>query len=220
MNYFKQLAVITTLTLSFNCLANENPDNIWVTIDSTSAQHYQHEQGTFLQKMQFAHRKSSILPDVDLLSVPRDAVNNLSEFMHQNYNRCGGFVAHSSFEEAIDYAKKLAVVQNSQATSAFNYSIDNAQTVQSLISAQSPINLQSTVNSLTSFNNRYYTSQTGVDASQWLQSYWQQIASVRSDITIESYQHSWAQSSVIVTIAGAENADEIVIIGGHLDSIN
>ena len=117
-------------------------------------------------------------------------------------------------------AKQLAVVQNSQATSAFNYSIDNAQTVQSLISAQSPINLQSTVNSLTSFNNRYYTSQTGVDASQWLQSYWQQIASVRSDITIESYQHSWAQSSVIVTIAGAENADEIVIIGGHLDSIN
>lgn len=220
MNYFKQLAVITTLTLSFNCLANENPDNIWVTIDSTAAQHYQHEQGTFLQKIQFAHRKSSILPDVDLLSVPRDAVNNLSEFMHQNYNRCGGFVAHSSFEEANDYAKQLAVVQNSQATSAFNYSIDNAQTVQSLISAQSPINLQSTVNSLTSFNNRYYTSQTGVDASQWLQSYWQQIASVRSDITIESYQHSWAQSSVIVTIAGAENADEIVIIGGHLDSIN
>jgi len=53
MNYFKQLAVITTLTLSFNCLANENPDNIWVTIDSTAAEHYQHEQGTFLQKMQF-----------------------------------------------------------------------------------------------------------------------------------------------------------------------
>ena len=146
MNYFKQLAVITTLTLSFNCLANENPDNIWVTIDSTAAQHYQHEQGTFLQKMPFSHRKSSILPDVDLLSVPRDAVNNLSEFMHQNYNRCGGFVAHSSFEEANDYAKQLAVVQNSQATSAFNYSIDNAQTVQSLISAQSPIHLQSTVN--------------------------------------------------------------------------
>ncbi|MCK8104595.1 hypothetical protein [Pseudoalteromonas sp. 2CM36K] len=70
------------------------------------------------------------------------------------------------------------------------------------------------LNSLTSFNDRYYTSQTGVDASQWLQSYWQQIASVRSNITIESYQHSWAQSSVIVTIAGAENADEIVIIWG------
>ena len=220
MNYFKQLAVITTLTMSFNCLANENPDNIWVTIDSTAAQHYQHEQDTFLQKIPFSHRKSSPIPDVDLLSVPSNAVNNLSEFMHHNYNRCGGFVAHSSFEEASDYAKQLAVVQNSQALLAYNYSIDNAQTVQSLINAQSPINLQSTVNSLTNFNNRYYTSQTGVDASQWLQSYWQQIATTRSDITIESYQHSWAQSSVIVTIAGAENADELVIIGGHLDSIN
>lgn len=88
------------------------------------------------------------------------------------------------------------------------------------MSSISTVNLDSTVNSLTSFNNRYYTSQTGIDAANWLKTHWQQIAQSRSDISIATYPHNWAQSSVIVTIEGKEKADEIVIIGGHLDSIN
>ena len=42
----------------------------------------------------------------------------------------------------------------------------------------------------------------------------------RSDISVEYFNHSFSQSSVVVTIPGAEKADEIVVIGGHLDSIN
>lgn len=33
-------------------------------------------------------------------------------------------------------------------------------------------------------------------------------------------KHSWSQPSVVATINGAEYPDEIVVLGGHLDSIN
>lgn len=59
---------------------------------------------------------------------------------------------------------------------------------------------------MSSFYNRYYTTQTGIDASQWLKDYWQQLAASRSDISVEYFTHSWAQSSIIVTIPGEEKS--------------
>nr|WP_052026264.1 M28 family metallopeptidase [Pseudoalteromonas agarivorans] len=201
-------------------VAQSETNKVWVSIDSTAAAHYEYTQHGLVQRLPFAQRSTSALENIDLVNIPADQVNNLSEFMHHNYNRCGGFVAHDSWQEARSYATKLAAAHTIQNTLAFSYSIDNEQTVQNLMSSISTVNLDSTVNSLTSFNNRYYTSQTGVDAANWLNTYWQQIAQSRSDISIAIYPHNWAQSSVIVTIEGNEKADEIVIIGGHLDSIN
>ena len=38
-------------------------------------------------------------------------VASLSEFMHDNYHRCGGFVAHDSLAEAELYTEQLATVK-------------------------------------------------------------------------------------------------------------
>ncbi|ETJ49415.1 M28 family metallopeptidase [Pseudoalteromonas agarivorans] len=219
MKPFKLLSALCLFT-TMGVVAQSETNKVWVSIDSTAAAHYEYTQHGLVQRLPFAQRSTSALENIDLVNIPADQVNNLSEFMHHNYNRCGGFVAHDSWQEARSYATKLAAAHTIQNTLAFSYSIDNEQTVQNLMSSISTVNLDSTVNSLTSFNNRYYTSQTGVDAANWLNTYWQQIAQSRSDISIAIYPHNWAQSSVIVTIEGNEKADEIVIIGGHLDSIN
>lgn len=219
MKPFKLLSALCLFT-TMGVVAQSETNKVWVSIDSTAAAHYEYTQHGLVQRLPFAQRSTSALENIDLVNIPADQVNNLSEFMHHNYNRCGGFVAHDSWQEASSYATQLAAAHTIQNTLAFSYSIDNEQTVQNLMSSISTVNLDSTVNSLTSFNNRYYTSQTGVDAANWLNTYWQQIAQSRSDISIATYPHNWAQSSVIVTIEGNEKADEIVIIGGHLDSIN
>lgn len=219
MKPFKLLSALSLFT-TMGVVAQSETNKVWVSIDSTAAAHYEYTQHGLVQRLPFAQRSTSALENIDLVNIPADQVNNLSEFMHHNYNRCGGFVAHDSWQEASSYARQLAAAHTIQNTLAFSYSIDNEQTVQNLMSSISTVNLDSTVNSLTSFNNRYYTSQTGIDAANWLNTYWQQITQSRSDISIATYPHNWAQSSVIVTIEGNEKADEIVIIGGHLDSIN
>nr|WP_245852334.1 M28 family metallopeptidase [Pseudoalteromonas espejiana] len=210
----------TFAMLCSTSLVAQNEDAIWVSIDSSEATHYEHKQHSLIHSLPFLHRASSSLPQIDLVSIPAKHANNLSEFMHDNYNRCGGFVAHDSWQEANKYTKQLAAAHTLQNTLALSYSINNQETVQSLISSISTVSLDSTVNSLTNFNNRYYTSQTGVDAANWLKSFWQQIVQNRSDISIDTYSHNWAQSSIIATIEGSDKSSEIVIIGGHLDSIN
>ena len=219
MKRLLNIALVSASALIVQPLYAQDSENIWVTIDPIAAKHYQQTKKTVSKSHQSLTIHATELDTVNFLKVKTSDVAQVSEFMHDNYHRCGGFVAHESLDEAKQYTEQLAAVQN-QNTLAFDYNIDNAQTTQQLINRISPNNLTNTVNSMSSFYNRYYTTQTGIDASQWLKDYWQQLAASRSDISVEYFTHSWAQSSIIVTIPGEEKADEIVIIGGHLDSIN
>tara|TARA_B100001063_G_scaffold75980_1_gene70231 strand:- start:813 stop:2666 length:1854 start_codon:yes stop_codon:yes gene_type:complete len=219
MKRLLNIALVSASAFIVQPLYAQDNENIWVTIDPIAAKHYQQTKKTVSKSHQSLTIHATELDTVNFLKVKTSDVAQLSEFMHDNYHRCGGFVAHESLDEAKQYTEQLAAVQN-QNTLAFDYNIDNAQTTQQLINRISPNNLTNTVNSMSSFYNRYYTTQTGIDASQWLKDYWQQLAASRSDISVEYFTHSWAQSSIIVTIPGEEKADEIVIIGGHLDSIN
>ncbi|GHB76730.1 aminopeptidase [Psychrosphaera saromensis] len=199
----------------------QQDENIWITIDPIAAKHYTNKNSLINPNNNVLQAQNTLLDTVNVMEVNQQDINQLSEFMHDNYHRCGGFVAHDSLAEAKLYTQQLANVENQTInTLAVSYSINNGQTVQQLINSINSSNLTNTVDSMSAFYNRYYTQQTGADASQWLKDYWQQLASARSDISVDFFNHSWAQSSVIVTIPGSEKADEIVIIGGHLDSIN
>ncbi len=78
-----------------------------------------------------------------------------------------------------------------------------------------------TVKVMSSNRNRYYRSSYGVEAAKWIAAKFQSIASSRSDIKVDLFTHSWEQPSVIATIPGTgPHQNEIVVIGGHEDSIN
>lgn len=187
----------------------------WITIDTMAGQHYQLQN---LLTGRHIEAEASSVPGISIAQLNDIEHGELSHFMHENYHRCGGFVAHASKYEAQQYLADLQGALNSQPLQA--YTIDNPAMVNAMIAEVSTVSLDGTVANLTSFHNRYYTQQTGVDAAQWIKQNWQTIAQSRSDISVDYYTHSWSQSSVVATINGAENANEIVIIGGHLDSIN
>jgi leucyl aminopeptidase len=173
-----------------------------------------------LQAMQTAQAK--------VVSLPESQIATLSEYMHEEFKRCGGFVFHDSMDEAFDYTQRAELFNSSSPldiNSAINsmlvsYTIDNPDAVNTMLSALSSANLLSTVTSLSNYHNRYYTQQTGVDSANWIKTAWQDLSKNRSDISVELFSHSWNQPSVIATIQGTLLPDEIVIIGGHLDSIN
>jgi len=76
---------------------------------------------------------------------------------------------------------------------------------------------------LTKRSTRYYTSQSGKDAATDIYNTFMQIKNQhnRQDITVDFFQHSWIQPSVIARIEGTgPNKDTIVVLGAHEDSIS
>ncbi|KAF8895393.1 hypothetical protein BD779DRAFT_1608978 [Infundibulicybe gibba] len=93
--------------------------------------------------------------------------------------------------------------------------------IKPLLNTLSTANMQANLAQLTAFNNRYYKSTTGAQASTWILNTVKTIASGRSDITASLFAHSWVQSSIIVKIAGSKTPTApVTILGAHMDSIN
>lgn len=78
---------------------------------------------------------------------------------------------------------------------------------------------EATVTKLSSYFNRYYTTTTGVEAVTWLKGQYEAASVGRTDVSIQVFEHTWAQPSLIVTVAGSgQNKGETVVLGGHIDS--
>ncbi|HZI16684.1 MAG TPA: M20/M25/M40 family metallo-hydrolase [Myxococcus sp.] len=149
--------------------------------------------------------------------VRESQLSKLATMMHEKFNRCAGFITHESLAEAEAWLQPAATEPQSLVT----YTLDNATTVNTLMSSLLETNVRGTITSLSSYSTRYYTSQGGVDAANWLRSRWASYAGTRTDVTVELFRHaSWAQPSVIFTIRGTTLPSEVVVVGGHLDSIN
>lgn len=156
---------------------------------------------------------------IHLVQVDENQLMNLSARLHSQLHRCGGFVFHSSKADG-----QLALAGSPVTTLAAirpNYVLDNQSAVNGMLSNMQASNIAQTITDLsTGFVNRYYTTTAGANASTWLMNKWKTMANGRSDITVEQYTHSWKQKSVILTIKGSDFPNEVVVMGGHLDSIN
>jgi bacterial leucyl aminopeptidase len=80
------------------------------------------------------------------------------------------------------------------------------------------------IDKLSSFFTRYYQSETGVQAAEWIHAYYTGLIKTLPEerqklFEVSFFKHSWRQPSVICRFKGS-SSDEKVIIGSHLDSIN
>jgi len=156
---------------------------------------------------------------VSLVQVRESQIEPLAKIMHRRYHRCGGFLAFDSLPAALDH---LYVKQAADPDALFvAYTIDNAAVAQAMIGEAQASNIVSTINLLAGNTTRYYTNSGGVNAANQVKALWDGYAAGRSDVSVALYSHSgWAQPSVIATITGSTLPSEVVVIGGHLDSIN
>ncbi|MBZ4396678.1 M20/M25/M40 family metallo-hydrolase [Myxococcus sp. AS-1-15] len=167
--------------------------------------------------------------DVVAMKLPESRIDLVSEVMHEKLKRCGGFLYHETeadalAELAIEGAPALAP------SLAVTYSLDKAPVVNTLIGGMAATNIHANIEHLsTQFPTRYYTSTHGVAAATWVRDLWAGYAGARAqtggDVTVELFTHAlWAQPSVILTIQGTQQVpagdEEIVVLGGHLDSTN
>ena len=158
---------------------------------------------------------------VHLVQVNEAQMLALSHAVHHELKRCGGFMFHPTEAAGRSALAPKTSLVGLATPSRPSYKIDNQATVNAVLPTLQDSNIAQTIIDLSNFTNRYYQTQGGVNASNWLLQKWQSMAAGRSDISVSQFTHpSWAQKSVILTIQGTDNASEVVILGGHLDSIN
>ena len=150
-----------------------------------------------------------------VFKVAEDDLARIAAFMHEKFHKCGGFFAHATREEA-----EADLAAPPRPTGVGVYSVDQGAVVRPLVANASEASVRASIDGLASFHNRYYTSETGVQAARWLESRWRDLAMGMPGATVRAHGHSgWKQPSVVLTIPGAEKPEEIVVLGGHLDSI-
>lgn len=141
----------------------------------------------------------------------------ISHLAHEEHKRCGGYFAFKTQEEALRFVKESKENLNINSLLT-DYRINQEEQVKKAIANAQESSMRSVIDKLSSFNNRYYKSETGVQSQEWLKEYWTGLTSARSDISVELFSHSsFPQPSVIATIKG--KSDDVIVIGGHADSI-
>ncbi|MBT7610413.1 MAG: M20/M25/M40 family metallo-hydrolase [Bacteriovoracaceae bacterium] len=207
-----KLLLILVFILSFSSTSFAGAKK-WITIGKDAS-------SMSLQKFNSSMKELKSNSDISIIEIDEDDVNSLSHEMHEQFNRCGGFIFHDSLEAA---EKELNNIGNkSFATKSIfaDYAINQNDIVRPLVAAVTANNIKNTIEKLSTFNNRYYKSQTGVASQKFVKETWEGLVSGRSDAKVEYFQHrAWAQPSVILTITGSKSPKEVIVIGGHADSI-
>ena len=147
--------------------------------------------------------------DVAVLTFDEDQLDELSDAMHEQHHRCGGFMVHDTLEDAFAEAVPEKLME---------YTLDRPAVVKAVLPAIEAKRIEATIRELSAMKNRYYQSASGAAASVWLRDRWRSFTT-RTDVTVELMDHGYEQSSVILTIPGTTRANEVIVIGGHLDSI-
>jgi leucyl aminopeptidase len=152
---------------------------------------------------------------IHAVSVGESRLETIADAIHQRLQQCGGFMLHKTEAEA-----RAALRGSVAAGLTPAYLIDNRELVEPVLARMGDKNIEQTIVSLSAFPNRYYKSQSGVDASNWLFTTWSEMAKDRPDITVEQFTHAgYPQKSVMLRIAGSDKPNESIVLGAHLDSI-
>jgi leucyl aminopeptidase len=213
----RKTIIATSLLLAFSAQAQFQQstiaeDKLWVSIGS-DAQAELMQVGAELPFAQTAAYEADGNQPV-VAQVTHSQMAKLSKLMHDKHKRCGGYIVHSTLAAALQASEVNTI-------NAFTAPALEQQTlVNQLLPMMSEANIESTITHLsTSYANRYYTTTGGSTASNWIKSHWDSLTSGKSWATVTQVAHSgYNQKSVEVTLVGSERPDEIVVIGGHLDS--
>lgn len=199
---------MTALLLPLFPLAVQAAEPVWITVGADSGAELRQV------KAKLAPLFSASGAPIQLTQIEASELGTLSHLMHEGHQRCGGYVVHSTLADALQsMAQPLS--QNLFSPPP----LTQGASVNRLLPYLDQGNIVGTISKLSSWRNRYYTTTTGVQSADWVASQWQSLGSALPWASVSRVKHSgYPQQSVVLTLKGSRYPDEIVVLGGHLDS--
>lgn len=148
------------------------------------------------------------------------STQELTRTIHPVFPRCGGYTVHDTREQALAEVNNPFYAANTTLKLTFPKVVDQQAHVLPALSLVDKQEIMATINALANFGTRFFNSDKGQEAALLLEERWKTHGAGRPNFSVERIAHRWKQNSVIATIKGAVEPDDIVIIGAHLDSIN
>jgi leucyl aminopeptidase len=192
----------------------------WLTVDESELKHIQNvvqnKGGSFDLKIVEKHERLSVIQSDE------PQILDLTRGMHEEFHKCAGFMSHETLEAARLSIEETLRAESNQSIAA--YTIDNQANINPMLAEAKEAEILETITRLsTDFPNRRYNQPSGLDSANWIKNKWTQLAAGRSDMTVEFFNHPAAtspQPSIILTVQGTTLPNEVVVLGGHQDSIN
>lgn len=204
---------IGSLALAISMSAIAVPQEQWLTVDNEVL-------AKILPKLNKSVHSILKTESATVIKMTSAEIEQLSEVIHHELHRCGGFIAHESMDDAVEAVSSQGEMFFAERAIFTDYTLDQGSLVRPLLEQVEERPIRDMITQLSEYKTRHYKSETGVQSSHFIRDVWAALGKHRSDVKSELYQHSrWPQPSVIFTIEGSEKADEIVVVGGHADSI-
>ena len=211
------------LALSLCCVGVMAPaaaETVWITIDAGTAAKLKNapyqvaDRQSLMTSLGIANTSTGQQLPV-LASIDDQDISILSGQIHQQLHRCGGFIAHNSLAEAMN------ATANPVSLAVFTPPpLSQGTLVNSMLPMLNNSTIAQTITDLSAFTNRYYTTTAGKNSADWIASQWTSLVSGRSWATVSRVAHTgYNQQSVMLEFVGSDFPNEIVVLGGHLDSI-
>ena len=214
MKNFKMLTLAVAMTAIPTFSPASAPDKqVYISIDSDALNFSEKTFGKRVEEI-------STVDGISIVKIDEEAIPWLSMLMHKNFNRCGGFMQHDDEADAMELLASQSGAQLFAKNNIFaDYSLTEESTVKPLVNEVKADNIMANITKLSSFKNRYYKGEFGKQSAAWIKDTWAALIKNRTDATVEYFPHSaWDQPSIVLTLKG--KSDDVIIIGGHQDSIN
>ncbi len=212
MKNFAGMAALVANVFLFACAQEPQSDSQWIKVDNQAATALEINFSGDIETISVGQETSVILASPE-------ALEEIPSFMHDTFKRCGGFFA---FDDE-DAAMSSFMAEETTPTPAVpdaDFSIDQGESVTAAINLVKKDAIRATIDKLSQYNNRYYKADTGVQSQNWVHDTWAALGAETEGFSVELFEHTaWPQPSVIATWTGSETPDEVVIVGGHGDSI-
>lgn len=207
----KKIMGFLALTLASAAISAKEPK--WLTVDNEVLAKIRPKLNKSVQTI-FSAQGASVV------QLTPGEIEQLSHVIHHDLHRCGGFIQHDSLEEAKTALTSQGEMYFAKRAIFADYTIDQQSIARPMVAQVEEKSIRDMIIKLSSFNTRYYKSETGVKSSEFIRDTWANLAKKRNDVKVELYSHkNWPQASIVMTIEGSERPEEIVIVGGHADSI-
>ncbi|MCW5960390.1 MAG: M20/M25/M40 family metallo-hydrolase [Pyrinomonadaceae bacterium] len=192
---------------------------LWISVDQSELEMIR--QNAALAGDDFPLDVVAVQNGIAVVRADEAQMQKLSSHMHDSFQKCSGFFAHFSKEEALESIASTFAADLGH--SFVDYTIDNQANVSPMIAEARETGVRQMIISLSAFPNRRYNQPSGTESANYIKNTWTSLAAGRSDISVDFFTHptsTSAQPSIILTIQGTTNPTEEVVLGAHQDSIN